>query len=58
MIIFREFQPVLAYVDPGTGSYLVQLLIATMLGGLFVLKTYWRKIADFFSDKFFKSKEF
>lgn len=48
---------VLAYVDPGTGSYLLQLLIATVLGGLFVIKTYWRRIIGFLSDKFSKSKE-
>ncbi len=57
MFNFGEFQPVLAYIDPGTGSYLVQVLIATILGGLFAFKTYWRKIINLFSDKFFKSKE-
>lgn len=54
----RHFaQLVLAYVDPGTGSYLLQLLIATILGGLFVIKTYWRRIMGFLSDKFSKTKE-
>jgi len=48
---------ILAYVDPGTGSYLLQLLIATILGGLFVIKTYWRRIMSFLSNKFSKSKE-
>jgi len=52
-----EFQIVLAYIDPGTGSYLIQLLIATILGSLFALKTYWRKIRGLISDKFAKSKE-
>lgn len=50
-------QLVLAYVDPGTGSYLLQLLIATVLGGLFVIKTYWRRIIGFLFDKFSKRKE-
>jgi hypothetical protein len=53
----RLTQLLLAYVDPGTGSYLLQLLIATVLGGLFVIKTYWRRIMGFLSDKFSKSKE-
>jgi hypothetical protein len=57
MFNFGESHPVLAYIDPGTGSYLVQLLIATILGSLFALKTYWRKIIRLFSDKFSKSKE-
>ena len=57
MFDFGDFRLLFAYIDPGTGSYLVQLLIATILGGLFVVKTYWRKILSLFSDKFSKSKE-
>ena len=37
-----------AYLDPGTGSYLFQLIIASMLGGLFALKTWWRSVKSFF----------
>ncbi len=33
-----------AYLDPGTGSYLVQLVIASVLSALFVVKIYWNKI--------------
>ena len=53
----NTFQILLAYVDPGTGSYLLQLLIATILGSLFAIKIYWRKIINFLSDKFSKSKD-
>ncbi len=35
-----------AYLDPGTGSYLVQLVIASILSALFVVKIYWKKIKD------------
>lgn len=56
-MIFGEFQIPLAYIDPGTGSYLIQLLIATILGSLFAIKIYWRKIRAFIADKFAKSKE-
>ena len=31
-----------AYLDAGTGSYVLQMLIAGTLGGLFTLKTYWK----------------
>jgi len=48
---------VLAYVDPGTGSYLIQLLIASILGSFFVLKTYWRKLLGFISNKLNRTKE-
>ena len=33
-----------AFLDPGTGSYLFQLLIAGLLGGVFVLKLFWARI--------------
>lgn len=38
----------LAYLDPGSGSFILQLLIAGLLGGAFIVKTYWRKIISFF----------
>ncbi len=36
-----------AYLDPGSGSYLLQLLIAGALGALFVLRGYFGRIKDF-----------
>jgi hypothetical protein len=35
-----------AYVDPGTGSYFLQFLIAGLLGLLYSIKIYWRKIKE------------
>ena len=40
-----------AYLDPGTGSYLLQILSAGILGALFIIKTYWHKIKKFFVKK-------
>jgi hypothetical protein len=45
-----------AYLDPGTGSFVLQMLIAGVLGGLFVIKTYWRKIKFFIKKIFNKEK--
>jgi len=45
-----------AYLDPGTGSFVLQMLIAGVLGGLFVIKTYWRKIKIFINKIFDKEK--
>jgi len=36
------------YLDPGSGSYLLQLLIAGILGALFALRLYWKRIKGFF----------
>jgi len=45
-----------AYLDPGTGSYIFQLLIAGFIGGLFTLKIYWNKIKAFFKNRFSEEK--
>jgi hypothetical protein len=41
-----------AYLDPGTGSYVVQLLIGTLLGGLFALGMFWRRVVASFKRLF------
>ena len=45
-----------AYLDPGTGSYIFQLIIAAIIGGLFMIKLYWKKIRIFFKNIFCKGK--
>jgi hypothetical protein len=40
------------YIDPGSGSYLVQVIIAAILGGAFWIKKFWRKIRSFFTALF------
>ena len=37
-----------AYLDPGTGSFIFQILIASALTGIYILKSYWKKIKNFF----------
>ena len=37
-----------AYIDPGTGSYLFQLLIAGGLAGLYTFRRYWHTVRDWF----------
>lgn len=39
----------LLYLDPGSGSILLQILIAAGMSVLFVLGLFRKKIADFFS---------
>ena len=46
-----------AYLDPGTGSYVIQVVIAAFLGGLFAIKMFWTKIKTFFKNLFSKSTE-
>jgi hypothetical protein len=37
-----------AYMDPGTGSYIFQIVIAFFFGILFTVKQFWGKITGFF----------
>lgn len=46
----------LAYLDPGTGSYLFQILIAALVGGLFAIKLFWGRISAFLSGLSGKGK--
>ncbi len=46
-----------AYIDPGTGSYMFQMFIATALGASFAVKTYWGKIIGFITKPFSKNSK-
>lgn len=43
-----------AYIDPGTGSYLLQLMAAGLFGLAFTIKIFWRKIKTFVLKMFRK----
>jgi len=40
-------EPVYAYLDPGTGSYVFQLVIGVIVAALFMLRGYWGKVREF-----------
>lgn len=42
----------LAYIDPGTGSYMLQILLAFFLGALFALKMFWKNVKTFLRNLF------
>lgn len=39
---------VIAYLDPGTGSIILQTVVAGFFGALVAIKIYWHKITGFF----------
>ena len=47
-LLFDLLRTKQAYLDPGSGSYLLQLLIAGLLGGMFAIRASWGKIKNFF----------
>jgi hypothetical protein len=46
-----------AYIDPGTGSYILQIIVAGMLGAAYALKIYWTRLWLFLTSKFSSSQD-
>jgi hypothetical protein len=40
-----------SYLDPGTGSLLVQVLIATFIAAAATIRRFWKNIKGFFNSK-------
>lgn len=51
MFIAFLFNTFFLYVDPGSGSYLIQIIIAAVLGAAFYIKAFWYQIRSFFTRK-------
>lgn len=47
LLIFTEDAH--AYLDPGSLSYVLQVIIAVVVGAIYALKVYWGKIKALFS---------
>ncbi len=43
------------YLDPGTGSLIIQVIIGFLVGGLVAAKVLWKRIAVFFRARFRRS---
>lgn len=37
-----------AYLDPGSGSFIIQVLVASFLAGLIVIRSFWSRITGLF----------
>jgi hypothetical protein len=49
-------RPVYAYLDMGTGSYVIQVVIASLFGVIVTLKVYWKKIKAYLASVLNKKK--
>ncbi len=47
----------LLYIDPGSGSYLIQVVVAAVLGAAFWIKMSWHRIKSFFGGNKMKTEE-
>lgn len=43
-----------AYIDPGTGSYVLQVVVASLLAAAFVVKSTWQSLRQGFVRLFVK----
>ncbi len=46
-----------SYIDPGTGSYIFQIIIAAFVALSFAVKVYWLKIKKFLGRLFAKKEK-
>ncbi len=42
--------PAWAYVDPGTGAMLLQMMAAVFAGALFYFRSFWKRVAAWFGS--------
>ena len=48
-IVFPQY--VYGYLDPGTGSYVIQVILAAILGIGVAFRIFWHRIKGFFQKK-------
>ncbi len=51
LVRYSAFAAALLYLDPGSGSFLIQLLLAVLLGAGVAVRMYWSKIKGLFVKK-------
>ncbi len=56
VLFLLNARPAHAYLDPGTGSYATQIILASLVGVLFSIKLIFRGIVDFFRKNMTLSK--
>ena len=57
LILLYPLDAANAYVDPGTGSYVLQIAIAGLFGVLFSIKLFWQNIKAFLLSTFSKASD-
>jgi len=56
-ITFSPFHKAHAYLDPGTGSYAVQIVVGVVFGAAYTLRTVSRRVIGWFGKKPRKDSE-
>jgi hypothetical protein len=45
-----------AYVDPGTASYVLQVVAGGLLAGVYLVRTYWDRVKEFTRTRILHSR--
>jgi hypothetical protein len=45
-----------AYIDPGSGSFMLQMLVASLIGGSLTIKMYFKNIKEKLKNLFCRTK--
>jgi hypothetical protein len=56
LVLLNTPSTALAYLDPGTGSYMIQVAVGLIAGAVFMIKNYWVVISGYFRKLFKKDK--
>jgi hypothetical protein len=48
---------VYAYLDSCTGSFVIQIILASLLGIIFAIKIYWKQLKASLTNLFFKQRK-
>lgn len=51
-VLLGTVAPAQAYIDAGSGSYVLQMLMAGLLGLAFTIKLSWQRLKTFTASKF------
>ncbi len=51
-MLIATVAPAYAYIDAGSGSYMLQMAMASILAVVFTLKLYWQRLLLFLSKIF------
>lgn len=57
LLLWMAPSPAYAYLDPGTGSVLFQMIVGSVLAAFFAVKQWGQRIKMWFNSKFKKSDD-
>jgi hypothetical protein len=48
LLVFISYKPAFGYLDPGSGSMMLQLILGGVAGLALIVKLYWQKLLSLF----------